>query len=152
MKGLYQRRLTQAQPVHDAADQGQLECLKILAVHGADCKFIHTVSHAHRAPCVVTAADSEGYTARRLAQEDGQAECAIFLARAIGRKERGEPVLGEETIATLVPSSPAKAPDSMETVFQEPEVMRIPSPDAGRPTSTQRPESSMSGREEEVGC
>lgn len=54
----------QATPVHDAAEQGQLETLKILVEYGA----------------TIDAVDADGLTPRKLALDRGHHECAQFLA------------------------------------------------------------------------
>eukprot|EP00055_Hartaetosiga_balthica_P008037 m.28743 g.28743 ORF g.28743 m.28743 type:complete len:516 (+) comp6085_c2_seq1:192-1739(+) len=63
-----------ATPVHDAAEQGQLEVLKLFAMRGVDLSPV----------------DDDMLTPMKIAQQQGHDDCVDFLAEAITRKERRE--------------------------------------------------------------
>eukprot|EP00056_Hartaetosiga_gracilis_P005749 m.88474 g.88474 ORF g.88474 m.88474 type:complete len:529 (-) comp12268_c0_seq1:173-1759(-) len=64
-----------ATPVHDAAEQGQLQVLKLFAMRGVDLSPV----------------DDDMLTPMKIAQQQGHNDCVDFLAQAITRKEQGEP-------------------------------------------------------------
>lgn len=82
-----ERDSIEATPVHDAAEQGQLLALQILAHCGAE----------------LSVTDSDGLTPRKLALDGGHSDCAQFLATATTRKATGRQAheLSAEEIAEL---------------------------------------------------
>ena len=75
-----------ATPVHDAAEQGQLGSLKLLAHYGADLATV----------------DSDDLTPRKLAIDRGHHDCGQFLAMALARQSaaRSVPLDDESTPAS----------------------------------------------------
>uniref|UniRef100_A0A8C3JLR0 Uncharacterized protein n=1 Tax=Calidris pygmaea TaxID=425635 RepID=A0A8C3JLR0_9CHAR len=73
-------------PLHDAAENGELECCQILVVNGAD----------------LSVRDQDGYTAADLADYNGHSHCAQYL-RTVENMVLRRP--GEHVGSTRVPAA-----------------------------------------------
>ncbi|XP_061074745.1 espin-like protein [Conger conger] len=87
-------------PLHDAAENGELECCQILVVNGVDLGF----------------RDKDGFTAADLAEYNGHAQCAKYL-RTVENMSVGHRVLSRDPSAELEYKQPDSGVSSPHTNY-----------------------------------